>query len=41
MAPSCDSPIALQLENVRLEIPVFSTETRSLKASLILSLIHI
>jgi lipopolysaccharide transport system ATP-binding protein len=37
MAPPNGSPIALQLENVRLEIPVFTTETRSLKASLIRS----
>ena len=37
MAPLNGSPIALQLESVRLEIPVFSTETRSLKASLIRS----
>jgi len=37
MAPPNGSPIALQLENVRLEIPVFTAETRSLKASLIRS----
>lgn len=30
-------PVVLQLENVSLEIPVFTTETRSLKASLIRS----
>ena len=32
-----ESPVALHLENVRLEIPVVSTETRSLKATLIRS----
>ena len=30
-------PVVLRLENVRLDIPVFSTETRSLKASLVRS----
>ena len=30
-------PVALELEDVRLDIPVFTTETRSLKASLIRS----
>ena len=30
-------PVALHLENVRLDIPVFTNETRSLKASLIRS----
>ena len=29
-----DSPVALELKDVRLDIPVFTTETRSLKASL-------
>lgn len=32
-----EQPVALRLENVRLEIPVFSAETRSLKTSLIRS----
>lgn len=31
------NPVILELENVRLDIPVFTTETRSLKASLIRS----
>lgn len=31
------SPVALQLDQVRLDIPVFTNETRSLKASLIRS----
>ena len=31
------APVALQLEGVRLDIPVFTNETRSLKASLIRS----
>ena len=36
--PSCSaSPVALELEDVRLDIPVFTTETRSLKASLVRS----
>ena len=30
-------PVVLELEDVRLDIPVFTTETRSLKASLVRS----
>ena len=37
-APEASSPIALHLENVRLDIPVATTETRSLKASLLRSI---
>ena len=32
-----DRPLALELENVGLEIPVLTTETRSLKSTLIRS----
>ena len=30
---SVEPPVALQLQNVRLDIPVATTETRSLKAT--------
>ena len=37
VSPPKESPVALELENVGLEIPVLTTETRTLKASLIRS----
>ena len=37
VSPPKESPLALELENVGLDIPVLTTETRTLKASLIRS----
>ena len=37
LPPLNERPVVLELENVCLDIPVFTTETRSLKASLIRS----
>ena len=37
LPPLHERPVVLELENVCLDIPVYTTETRSLKASLIRS----